>query len=375
MVYEASDFEWIEQALLPISPELPSGTDPRSDISPQSAYFRLKDLRMVARNEERNAVISEEPLSSYVNLWSGFLETVPEQLTDQSKDLELVAWLIEAMTRAYGFKGFAEGYSLAAGLIEGFWETLHPMPDEDGIETRVTPIIGLNGMEKEGTLLFPISSIPLTEAYTGQSYAYWEYQQAIDLERLDEDKRRQKIDSGAVDLKSIQDAVAQTSKEFYLQLGSELEQAIAAFDRYSHSMDEACGEVMPSSHIQKKLEAIQSALNHLAGDKLKAEVEPVLEDEPAELEESETNETSAPVQAGQLLAANLASREHAIEQLQKIAEFFKETEPHSPVSYSIEQVVRWCDMPLPELLAELISDGEAKNGYFRLVGIVDQNGE
>lgn len=32
-------------------------------------------------------------------------------------------------------------------------------------------------------------------------------------------------------------------------------------------------------------------------------------------------------------------------------------------------------MPLPELLAELISDGEAKNGYFRLVGIVDQNGE
>lgn len=72
MVYEASDFEWIEQALLPISTELPSGTDPRSDISPQSAYFRLKDLRMVARNEERNAVISEEPLSSYVNLWSGF---------------------------------------------------------------------------------------------------------------------------------------------------------------------------------------------------------------------------------------------------------------------------------------------------------------
>ncbi|MBD1556914.1 type VI secretion system protein TssA [Vibrio sp. S9_S30] len=375
MMYEASDFEWIEQALLPISSELPSGTDPRQDISPQSAYFRLKDLRMVARNEERNAIILEEPLLNYVNLWSAFLETVPEQLTEQSKDLELVAWLIEAMTRAYGFKGFAEGYSLAAGLIENFWETLHPMPDEDGIETRVTPIIGLNGLEKEGTLLFPISSIPLTDVNTGQSYAYWEYQQAIDLERLDDDKKRQKIDSGAVDLKAIQEAVAQTSKEFYLRLGSELEQAIAAFERYSRSMDEACGEVMPSSHIQKKLEAIQSALNHLAGDKLKVEADPVQEEMPVDSDDSDTIEASSPIQSGQLLAANLTSRKHAIEQLQKIAEFFKETEPHSPVSYSIEQVVRWCDMPLPELLAELISDGEAKNGYFRLVGIVDQNGE
>ncbi|CCN72889.1 type VI secretion system protein TssA [Vibrio nigripulchritudo] len=375
MMYEASDFEWIEQALLPISEEAPAGADPRSDVSPQSAYFRLKDQRMVARNEERNAIIVEEPLLNYVNLWVPFLETVPEQLSNHSKDLELVAWVIEAMTRAYGFKGFAEGYQLAAQLIENFWDHLHPMPDEDGIETRVTPIIGLNGIEKEGTLLFPLSSIPLTENHTGQSYAYWEYQQAVDLERLDEDKKRQKLDGGAVELKSIQDAVNQSSKEFYQQLGEDLALAIEAFNRYSQSMDDACGEVMPSSHIQKKLEAIQSALNHLAGDRLKADVAVETELEEVVEEAADGTVETVAVPAGQLLAANLASREHAIEQLKKIAEFFKETEPHSPVSYSIEQVVRWCDMPLPDLLAELISDGEAKNGYFRLVGIVDQDGE
>ncbi len=40
------------------------------------------------------------------------------------------------------------------------------------------------------------------------------------------------------------------------------------------------------------------------------------------------------------------------------------------MAYAIEQVVRWSDMALPDLLEELISDGDARKGYFRLAGIV-----
>ena len=49
-------FDWYEQALAPISQENPTGVDPREDVSPQSAYYRLKDQRMAARNAERNAL-------------------------------------------------------------------------------------------------------------------------------------------------------------------------------------------------------------------------------------------------------------------------------------------------------------------------------
>ncbi len=49
--------------------------------------------------------------------------------------------------------------------------------------------------------------------------------------------------------------------------------------------------------------------------------------------------------------------------------FFRKTEPHSPMSYAIEQVIRWSDLSLPELLQELIQDGEARNGFFKLSGI------
>ncbi|MCV5979182.1 type VI secretion system ImpA family N-terminal domain-containing protein, partial [Escherichia coli] len=78
-----------------------------------------------------------------------FIEDVPEILTNQSKDLEFVAWLIEALTRLYGFRGMGVGYKLATSLIENFWDDLYPMPDEDGIETRISAIIGLNGIDSE----------------------------------------------------------------------------------------------------------------------------------------------------------------------------------------------------------------------------------
>ncbi|KKO00274.1 hypothetical protein LCGC14_0130400, partial [marine sediment metagenome] len=45
------------------------------------------------------------------------------------------------------------------------------------------------------------------------------------------------------------------------------------------------------------------------------------------------------------------------------------TEPHSPMSYTIEQVIRWSELSLPELLNELITDSDARTGYFKLSGI------
>ncbi|CAE6945204.1 hypothetical protein ACOMICROBIO_FLGHMIGD_04302 [Vibrio sp. B1FLJ16] len=367
-----STFEWYERVLMPVSEENPTGIDPREDVSPQSSYFRLKDQRMAARNAERNALIEEESIHSHNNMWRVFLEEVPEVLSTQSKDFELVAWLIEALTRLHGFRGMGIGYNVASAFIEEYWEELYPRPDEDGIETRIAAITGLNGIESEGTLLFPLASIPLTDLGVEQAYAYWQYQQAIELERLDEDKRRLRVDHGAIELSTIEQTVKSTSNEFYNLLITDLEFAIDAFTDFSQKLDTAVGDVTPSSYISKRLDAIHSALKHLLGDRFKRQA--VKPEETTELSESDDTKVSTTDIASQnLLATNMQSREQAIQQLQFVADFFRESEPHSPVSYSIEQIIRWCGMPLPELLAELISDGDAKRSYFRLVGIAEHN--
>ncbi|HHY0534980.1 TPA: type VI secretion system protein TssA [Vibrio parahaemolyticus] len=366
-------FDWYEQVLAPISEDNPTGIDPREDVSPQSAYYRLKDQRMVARNAERNAIIEEESIHTHNNLWRVFVEEVPEVLATQSKDFEFVAWLIEALTRLYGFRGMGVGYKIASAFVESYWDELHPMPDEDGIETRISAITGLNGIDSEGTLIFPLASIPLTDMGVEQAYAYWEYQQAIELERLDEDKRRARVDQGAIELSRITDTVKSTSDEFYQSLIADLEFATGAFNEFSQRLDDAVGDVTPSSYISKRIESIHAALKHLLGNRFKDKAEVSISDENGDEELEEASQQAVTHNSSALLVTNMQSREQAIQQLQHVADFFRESEPHSPVSYSIEQIIRWCGMPLPELLAELISDGDAKRSYFRLVGIAEQN--
>ena len=63
------------------------------------------------------------------------------------------------------------------------------------------------------------------------------------------------------------------------------------------------------------------------------------------------------------------SRDEAFRALVKIADYFRKTEPHSPISYALEQAVRWGDMELPDLMKELIVDDTTRQQFFSLTGI------
>ena len=63
-------------------------------------------------------------------------------------------------------------------------------------------------------------------------------------------------------------------------------------------------------------------------------------------------------------SGNISSREDAFKTLMKVAEFFRRTEPHSPVSYALEQAVRWGRMPLPELIRDLVSTTSVRREFY-----------
>ncbi|MFP8968222.1 type VI secretion system protein TssA [Pokkaliibacter sp. CJK22405] len=360
----------IETLLQPVSEEQPSGTDPRLDVSPASPYYQLKDVRNQARAEERNAMIEDEPLQSCASLWQPIIDQVPAVLMEQGKDLELVAWLIEAMARQHGFAGLTHGFRLAEQMIARFWDGLYPSEDEDGPETRVAPLIGLNGYDNEGALLMPINSIPLTDMSAEGAFAYWEYQQAQDMERLDDAKKAQRIKAGSVDLETIQQAGKETSTAFFQELHAQLSACQVAYEAMVQAIDNAVGSPMPSSRISKRLEECQAAMRFLAGDRLKVQV---VEEAPAEITDEAAGDDPQAAAAAPAALTQLQHRDQAIDTLMKVSEFFRKTEPHSPMSYAIDQVVRWSELSLPELLQELIADKDARNGFFRLTGIPSDN--
>lgn len=357
----------IEDYILPISDVTAVGIDPRENISPTSTYYHLKDVRNSARAKERKALIDEDNVLSVATDWRPIMEQVPEALRSDCKDLEYVAWLIEASCRLSGFRGLAQCFELAARLIENFWENLYPTPDPQDLAERLAPLIGLNGVDGEGSLIQPIKSILICQGVTYGTFSTWQYDQAQEVARFDKEKQQKRINAGAVSLEEVEQSIKETAAEFYLQLHQDIQDAISAFDRLSNAMDTAMeGAQQPTSYISKALAHCHQIIVAIA--------QPILDKhstvtEIAELESRDNIATAEISITEQGVIKQQQSREDAIKNLSTVAEFFRKTEPHSPMSYAIEQVIRWSDLTLPELLNELIQDGDARSGYFKLSGI------
>ncbi|XQW83483.1 type VI secretion system protein TssA [Thalassotalea piscium] len=355
----------IEDLIQPISSDAETGINPRDDISPTSTYYLLKDIRNVARAKERKALVDEEDLLSIASEWRPILEQVPEALQNQCKDIEFVAWYIEALCRLQGFKGLSLGFTLAAELIERYWDNLYPTPDPEDLSERLAPLIGLNGIESEGSLIQPIKAILIIEGQSEGPFSTWQYEQALEVDRLEKEKQIKKLEAGAVSLEDVEIAIKETPDSFFIELNDDIDAAISSFNRLSSVMDAAMGgEPQPTSYISKSIQSCSICVKQLAAKALeRAAQNKAMEDQELATESEELPTSVQGVQQ------QLNSREQAIQSLDSIANFFRKTEPHSPMSYAIEQVIRWSDLSLPELLQELIQDGEARNGFFKLSGI------
>jgi type VI secretion system protein ImpA len=354
----------IESFLQPISDEAPAGEDVRTDSSPASVYYPVKDARSAARAQER-AQLEEAAAPPE---WITVMEGGGSILQTRAKDLEIAAWLTEAFVRTDGFGGLRDCFQLVQGLVDRFWDGLHPQPDEDGIVTRVAPLTGLNGEGQDGTLIQPIRQIPLTHGGE-RSYALWHWDQANEVEKITDAARKQaRIDSGSVTLAQFTAAVAQTPDHFYFHLLEDIQAAKAAFAAMTASLDANAGhDSPPASNIRGAIEAAETAVKFFAAEKLEAyAARTAVAEEDVPEGESEAGEATG---GGRKRSGEYADREEAFRELTRIAAFFRKNEPHSPIAYTLDDLVRRGRMTLNELLAELVEDPEARKRFLIASGI------
>ena len=353
----------LEVLLAPVSTDNPAGIDLREDTTATSAYQTVKDARGAARAAERNSMFDSNN-SEADEQWRKIIEMAPDLLQNQSKDLEIACWYTEALVRRFGFAGLRDGFSLIHGLVQQYWDDLHPLPDDDGMETRVAPLTGLNGEGAEGVLIAPIRSVLITQGTEPGPFNFWRYQQALEAEKAaDEEARAQKISKLGFGNDDVERAVADSSDEFFIDLADDLEAAISTYRETSRLLDERCGsnDAPPTSKIISTLEECLGAVRHLGRHKL-----PTGEtDGPEEQLHDSSPASSATAQ----ITGAVNSREDAFRKLIEISAFFRKTEPHSPISYILERAVKWGDLPLEDLIRELIPDNSARDFYGSLTGI------
>lgn len=360
----------IDAMLVPIAEDRPGGANPRDDSSPSSLYYRIKDARNAARTAERMAVDLD---ATKPEEWQVVADCAIELLTTQSKDLEAAVWLTEALLRLEGYPGLRDGFTLLAGLVETFWDHLYPEPDEDGIETRIAPIAGLNGAGTTGTLEQPIRMAPIA-GVSATKYSLWHYEQALELERITDAERRQaRVDAGAVSLEQFNQAVAEMSPQDVQERLQDVEETLAALKTMSDALDKMAGsDSPPIGTIRDLLQRSTGSIRHFGADKLAAaKIEAEVAGDGAV---GDDGGAAQPAGGGQTSGAGLRiegfiSREEALGALARIASFFRKTEPHSPLSYTIDEAVRRARLSLPELLKELTQDSAHADYFLLAAGI------
>lgn len=333
-------------------------TNPSS--TPSTLYYQLKDLRSQARIKERKNMQEGETALLTPLDWQPLLKTCIETLTTTTKDLEVASWLLEALVRIHGFAGLRDGLKLLCGLIANFWPQIYPIPDEEGTLAQLAPLIGLSGEEEPGTLIMPINCLPLTSGVP--SFAFWQYQKAMELAHTPSQQQKQQSTKDIITLEMIQQAVTVTkaSQDFLVSqnqvvLGCQTE--LAALQKI---LQEKCGANAPElMHIRRALETCRAACESLIKNFriITAPTASVLLGQgPASMSAASSNNL-------------IQDREQALQKILEVANFFRVVEPHSPLSYVLEQAARWGRMSLPELMRELILDTNAQFTYCKLVGL------
>jgi len=357
----------LEKILLPISEESPAGSDPRLDITPKSLYFRLRDARSEARAAERVADNDPAADAGGMQHWLAVRDLAIETLATTGKDIEVAAWLTESLVRSDGLAGLTAGAQLLAGLVSGFWDGgLFPTPDEDGVAGRVAPVAGLNGEGGNGTLLQPLRKLVLYERADGTPVTFWQFEQAEEAETLDQARRAQRLASGVLALADLEAEAKSVGRDRLAVIRRDAARTLEAWRGLDQALSAAAGaDAPPTARVAELLDKLRRTAERYAPPEAAEEPLPGKASDAA----APGAAASGPAAAAAAPANRAATREEMLQEITRIAAYFRANEPHSPLSYTLDDAVRRARMGLPDLLKEMLPDLPARSAILANLGI------
>ena len=205
-----------EGLLNPIPGNNPSGKTLRYD----GVYDKIRE----ARREED--VLPQGDWSREVKKadFPLVIKLATEALATKSKDLQLAAWLTEAVMFRDHIAGLQQGLDLLRGFMETFWDTLYPEIEDGDLEFRAGPL-GWVGSKLDG----PVRRLPLTRS----KLDFFKYQESrrvgYEADAASEDRaaaRATAIAEKKCTAEEFDEAVRATGDAYYAKLSANLVAAL-----------------------------------------------------------------------------------------------------------------------------------------------------
>jgi type VI secretion system protein ImpA len=345
----------LEALLTPVSEEKPSGEYLRYS----GIYDEISEARRADKDVPQGEWQTEVKYADYRKVIS---LAVPA-LEKDTKDLQIAAWLSEALVKEYGFTGLRDSLKLLVGFQEIFWETLHPEVDEGDMEGRANAIAWM-----ELQTSYALKQAKIT-GYNGYSFVDYEDSKRFDipdnLESLDSTEqarynelRAQAEKENRVTANKWRAEMAQTRRGFYEELNFLIDECWAGYNDINRVIEEKFdrNQAPGLNNLKKALDDVHTQVKKFLEEKRAEEPDEATEESgDGEMVEGESG-VMVKVAGVATASGAIQNRQDALKRLSDIADFFRKTEPHSPISYLVQRAVKWGNMPLENWLQDVIKD-------------------
>ena len=368
--------------LQPISSESPAG----QSIRYLPIWNELQDMRKQEDERLPKGAWQRAPIRADFRQLETFCSEI---LTNQSKDFQVVMWLLEAWTMRHGSQGLYAGLRVLEGMIEEFWNDGYPSWSKDDFEARESAFVWfateIPEVLKRAVWLVPdiLTEYPVNYA---QYIMYKDYQRKLD--------GSSEITLSKGEQQSMEEAktaisAAGNNAQFVMYIDDQIDQFLLVTEELSQLNKKLVPLISSDGpSIGRGIEEVERILYALASLKREAhaefiefsvdellarkdretETQKIFEN--SDLEEFTVAEgvdpsTGALIESGMtadLVELDIESiskmnRARTYAALTAIAEHLQRLEPHSPTPYLLMRAVRWGKMSLTDVLEEIKAEG------------------
>jgi len=309
--------------------------------------------------------------------WNKIENLCVEALLTESKDLQIAVWLTEAWTALDGIEGYTRGIQVLSGLCETFWETMHPQPQDDGdMENRQMIFEWL-----DSTLSSRLMLVNLTQSKYDQTafgLGFYKSVQHSDASQKRVEKAptgpSRKVDPSKIigTVEDFQKSLDQTPDGFLVKQRQNFVEASSATEIFKTMLISLLGNASPSfAQILKTLKEMERILNSTlqTREPPPPPPEPVVESMASELlDETATFAPSSPSKKPPYESLNLNTRDDAYRQLDRIATFLEQNDPHSLAPQILRQVIRWENKNIADIFGEIAKTPEEYKILMKILG-------
>jgi len=332
-----------EDILNPIAGENPSGQSLR--------YAPIYDKIKEARREDDELAQGAWQHERKVADWVQVSKLCQDAIAAESKDLQLAAWLSEAMLKREGVRGFCEGLKLCRGLLDKYWDTLYPELDEGDAEQRAAPLDWLGSK-----LVVAVKSVPLCQ--DGHNFLQYKDSRLVGFEDQAQSKeqktaREKALKEGKLAPEIFDKSFVETPKAFYADLEKQCDASIAAVTGLGETCQQKFADAAPGfGRLSEGLAEVRQLVHSLLQKKRETEPDPV-EEVPAESPEGGAEGTAgaeagegggASIGLGAHVSAEPAERREAIAAVVAAAAVLRKRDPFGPAAYLMLRGLRWGEL-------------------------------